>query len=97
MAQRITINIIGKPYKMQVKSAAEEHLMRVAAERLNANFKLYDDKFKDVPDMDKLALVSLYDLMSLITAEEERDELKDSLSSLSTALGNYINKIQNNR
>ena len=45
MAQKITINIIGKPYKMQVKSASEEHLMRVAAERLNANFKLYDDKF----------------------------------------------------
>ena len=97
MAQKITINIIGKPYKMQVKRAAEEHLMRVAAERLNANFKLYDDKFKDVQDYDKLALVSLYDLMSLITAEEERDELRDSLSSLSTALRNYIGKIQNNR
>ena len=97
MAQKITINIIGKPYTMQVKSASEEHLMRVAAERLNTNFKLYDDKFKDVPDYDKLALVSLYDLMSLITAEEERDELRDSLSSLSTALGNYIGKIQNNR
>ena len=97
MAQKITINIIGKSYKMQVKSASEEHLMRVAADRLNANFKLYDDKFKDVPNWDKLALVSLYDLMSLITAEDERDELRESLSSLSTALGDYIRKIQNNR
>ncbi len=92
MAQKITLNIAGKTYPLEVKSPAEEQNMRIAARKINSQLEPYS-RMSNVSDFDKLVFVALTHTMEMLRLAKAENVLESSIQSISAELKSYLEGI----
>lgn len=93
MAQSITLKIAGMEYSLMAASPEQEKLMRFAAEDINKLMARYDEKFPDRPLVDKLAFVTLNQVMAKFSAQMQVRSYDAEVEALNTDIVNYLKNI----
>lgn len=96
--QPVTVNILGRNYKLRI-SRSEEETLRAAAEELNAQAKIYGKHFSYQDHQDLLAMVALSKITELIKVQRnvkyKDTELISTLTEIDNVLEKYLHPTQN--
>ena len=83
MAQDITLNVAGKPYRLSAATPEMEQLMRVAAQEVSDMLTRFDSRFPESNPEDKLVFVAQKKIARLA---EEVDSLGADVAAYLEAL-----------
>ncbi len=89
--QNITLKIAGRTLKTQADSPAAEQNMRIAANKINAQLDTYANY--DMPDIDKLAFVTLTFAREAIRLSKKASGLESAVDGISNELKSYLEGI----
>lgn len=92
MSQKISLFIAGKKYELKAKTPAEEQNMRIAAEKINAQFDRYKEAL-NMSDFDKLSFVALTHTMEMLRLSKAKNVMETSAESILNDLQSYLEKI----
>lgn len=92
----ITLKIAGKEYKI-IATPEHEHYYRLAADKVNATLKDYDERFPTQTLADKLAFVALSETVARLTTKRNCDKLVAEYEGLGKELHTYLDKIETDR
>lgn len=96
--QAVTVNILGRNYRLTIGSEDEQHL-REAANMINAQAKLYGQHYSYNDNQDLLSMVALSKITELLKIQSnlkyKDTTLIDKLNSIDSVLDSYLHPAQN--
>jgi len=92
--QGITLKIAGRVYAVRATSPEQERQMRLAAEEINKVLEVYDQRFPNKTEFDKLAFVTLNEALGKMDALSTAAATVNEANVLTDRLGNYLANIE---
>ena len=90
MAQDITLNVAGKPFRLSAASPEMEQLMRLAAQDVSAMLTRFDSRFPESSAEDKLVFVAIQEAAGKLSAQKKMSRLAEEVESLGTDVAAYL-------
>lgn len=94
MAQKITIKIAGREYRMNAPTPEDEENIRLATEQINRKISAYLAKYPGRNITDILSFVALNESIGSITLQRRLNAFKEEVDSLEGDMRNYIDNIE---
>ena len=94
MAQDITLNVAGKPYRLSAATPEMEQLMRVAAGEVSAMLTRFDSRFPESSFEDKLVFVAIQEAAGKLSAQKKMSRLAEEVDSLGADVAAYLEALK---
>ena len=90
MAQDITLNVAGKPFRLSAASPEMEQLMRLAAQDVSAMLTKFDARFPESSPEDKLTFVAIQEAAGKLSAQKKMSRLVEEVQALEGDVAAYL-------
>lgn len=94
MAQDITLNVAGKPYRLSAATPEMEQLMRVAATEVSSLLTRFDSRFPESSPEDKLVFVAIQEAAGKLSAQKKMSRLAEEVESLGADVAAYLEALK---
>ena len=94
MAQDITLNVAGKPYRLSAASPEMEQLMRLAAAEVSTMMTRFDSRFPESGAEDKLVFVAIQEAAGKLSAQKKMSRLAEEVDSLGADVAAYLEALK---
>ena len=94
MAQDITLNVAGKPYRLSAATPEAEQLMRVAATEVSTMLARFDARFPESSPEDKLIFVAIQEAAGKLSAQKKMSRLAEEVESLGADVAAYLEALK---
>ncbi|MBR5075446.1 MAG: cell division protein ZapA [Bacteroidales bacterium] len=94
MAQDITLNVAGKPFRLSAASPEMEQLMRLAAQDVTAMLAKFDSRFPESSYEDKLVFAAVQEAAGKLSAQKKMSRLVGEVESLEADVAAYLEALK---